>query len=139
LHSSKLEYLGVVRGIRSWCREFAERYRMTIDFTSDVSSAVPIELGLTLLRVTQEALFNSMKYSGMRRAEVRLLERSSEIHLIVSDSGKGFDMKEAEKGKGLGLTSMRERVRLLNGRISIQSNHKEGTRIEVHLPFESNA
>jgi PAS domain S-box-containing protein len=139
LHSSKLEYLGVVRGIRSWCREFAERNRMTIDFTADVSSTVPVELGLTLLRVTQEALFNSIKYSGVTRVEVRLLERPSEIHLIVSDSGKGFDTKEAEKGKGLGLTSMRERVRLLNGRISIQSKQMQGTRIEVYLPFESAA
>jgi len=139
LHSSKLEYLGVVRGIRSWCREFAERYGMTIDFTGDVSRTVPVELGLTLLRVTQEALFNSMKYSGVRRAEVRLLEGSNEIHLIISDSGTGFDTEEAERGKGLGLTSMRERVRLVNGRISIQSKQMEGTRIEVHLPFESAA
>ena len=137
LHSSKLEYLGVVRGIRSWCREFAERYKMTIDFTSDVSGTVPVELGLTLLRVTQEALFNSMKYSGVRRAEVRLLQDANEIHLIVSDSGKGFDREEAEKGKGLGLTSMRERVRLLNGRISIQSKPMGGTEVDVHLPLAS--
>lgn len=139
LHSSKLDYLGVVRGIRSWCREFAERYRMTIDFTGDVSSTVPVELGLTLLRVTQEALFNSMKYSGVTRAEVRLLEAANEIHLIISDAGKGFDPETAAKGKGLGLTSMRERVRLVNGNISIQSQPTEGTRIEVHLPFESAA
>jgi PAS domain S-box-containing protein len=139
LHSSKLEYLGVVRGLRSWCREFAERHKMTIDFTSDVSSTVPLELGLTLLRVTQEALFNSMKYSGVRRAEVRLLEDSNEIHLIVSDSGKGFNAEEAEKGKGLGLTSMRERVRLLKGRISIQSKPMGGTSVEVHLPLASPA
>ena len=139
LHSSKLDYLGVVRGIRSWCREFAERYRMIIDFTGDVSSTVPVELGLTLLRVTQEALFNSMKYSGVRRAQVRLLEAANEIHLIISDAGQGFDPETAEKGKGLGLTSMRERVRLVNGKISIQSKQMEGTRIEVHLPFESAA
>lgn len=137
LHSSKLEYLGVVRGIRSWCREFAERYRMTIDFTAEVPNTVPLELGLTLLRVTQEALFNSMKYSGVRRAEVRLVESAKEVHLIVSDAGNGFDTDQAEKGKGLGLTSMRERVRLVNGRISIQSKQMGGTRIDVHLPFES--
>jgi len=137
LHSSKLEYLGVVAGIRSWCREFAERNKMEIDFRSEVSSPLPVELGLTLLRVVQEAVFNAMKYSGVRRAEVQVLERSSEIQLVVRDAGRGFDIKEAEGGKGLGLTSMRERVRLLNGRITIDSKSMRGTSIEVHLPFKS--
>ena len=59
LHSSKLEYLGVVGGIRSWCKEFAERQRMVIDFSSEVSRVVSPELGLTLLRVVQEALSNA--------------------------------------------------------------------------------
>jgi PAS domain S-box-containing protein len=137
LHSSKMEFLGAVAGIRSWCREFAERNKMQIDFRSDVSSILPAEVGLTLLRVVQEAMFNAMKYSGVRRAEVELLERASEIQLIVRDSGKGFDLGEAERGKGLGLTSMRERVRLVNGRITIYSKSTSGTRVEVHLPFKS--
>ena len=137
LHSSKLEYLGVVAGIRSWCREFAERNKMEIDFSSQVSSPLPAELGLTLLRVVQEAMFNAMKYSGARRAEVQVLECAGEIQLVVRDAGRGFDVKEAEGGKGLGLTSMRERVRLLSGRITIDSKPMRGTCIEVHLPFKS--
>lgn len=137
LHSSKMEYLGVVAGIRSWSREFAERNKMEIDFRSDASSVLPAEVGFTLLRVVQEAMFNALKYSGVKRASVQLLERSSEIQLIVSDSGKGFDVAEAERGKGLGLTSMRERVRLVNGRITIASKLMGGTRVEVHLPFKS--
>lgn len=138
LHSSKLEYLGVVGGIRSWCKEFAERQRMVIDFSSEVSSVLSPELGLTLLRVVQEALYNAMKHSGVRRAEVQLLEEdSNEIHLIVSDSGGGFDMEEAAKGRGLGLTSMSERVRLVNGTIRIDSKPMGGTCVHVHLPVES--
>jgi signal transduction histidine kinase len=138
LHSSKLEYLGVVGGIRSWCKEFAERRRMVIDFSSEVSRVLSPELGLTLLRVVQEALYNATKHSGVRRAEVQLLEEdSNEIHLIVSDSGRGFDMEEAAKGRGLGLTSMSERVRLVNGTIRIDSKPMGGTRIHVHLPVES--
>jgi len=137
LHSSKMEYLGAVAGIRSWCREFAERNKMEIDFSTDITSVLPAEVGLTLLRVVQEAMFNAMKYSGVRRAAVELVEQSSEIQLIVSDSGRGFDVGEAERGKGLGLTSMRERVRLVNGRITIHSKSMSGTRVEVHLPFKS--
>ena len=137
LHSSKLEYLGVVAGIRSWCREFADRQKMEIDFKSTLRNVLPIEVGRTLLRVLQEALHNASKHSGVKRAEVRLRERSGEIHLVISDSGKGFELQPALQGKGLGLTSMQERVRLLNGTILIKSKPMSGTTIHVRVPMES--
>ena len=135
LHSSKLEYLGVVAGMKSWCKEFAERQRMQIDFKSDVPSAVPLQIGLTLFRVLQEALHNVIKHSGARQVEVQLREDSSEIHLIINDSGRGFDPEAAYRGKGLGLTSMRERIRLVNGAISIESKRGGGTTIYVRVPL----
>jgi PAS domain S-box-containing protein len=137
LHSSKLEYLGVVAGIKSWCKEFGERQRVEIDFSNDVHSALPFEIGLSLFRVLQEALHNVMKHSGVKRIEVELREDSGEIHLIIRDSGKGFDVEAALRGKGLGLTSMRERVRLVNGTISIESKPMGGTTIHVRVPIES--
>jgi signal transduction histidine kinase len=121
--------------MRSWCKEFAERQKMEIDFSSDVPSALPLEIGLSLFRVLQEALHNVIKHSGVRRVEVQLREDSSEIHLIINDPGRGFDVEAASQGKGLGLTSMRERVRLVNGTISIQSKPMGGTTIHVRVPF----
>jgi len=135
LHSSKLEYLGVVAGMKSWCKEFAERQRMQIDFKSAVPSAVPLQIGLTLFRVLQEALQNVIKHSGARQVDVRLQEDSSEIHLIISDLGRGFDSEAAFQAKGLGLTSMRERIRLVNGTISIESKLSGGTTIYVRVPL----
>jgi len=137
LHSSKLEYLGVVAGIKSWCKEFGERQRVEIDFSNDVHSALPFEIGLSLFRVLQESLHNAMKHSGVKRIEVQLREDSGEIHLIIRDSGKGFDVEAALQGKGLGLTSMRERVRLVNGTFSIESKPMGGTTIHVRVPLES--
>jgi PAS domain S-box-containing protein len=137
LHSSKLEYLGVVAGIKSWCKEFAERQKMEIDFRNDVSSVLPLEVGVCLFRVLQEALHNAVKHSGVKRIEMQLAEQSNEVHLIISDSGRGFDVEAALRGKGLGLTSMRERVRLVNGTISIDSKAMGGTRIHVRVPLES--
>jgi len=137
LHSSKLEYLGVVAGIKSWCKEFGERQRVEIDFSNDVQSALPFEIGLSLFRVLQEALHNATKHSGVKRIEVQLREDSGEIHLIIRDSGKGFDVEAALQGKGLGITSMRERVRLVNGTISIESKPMGGTTIHVRVPFNS--
>lgn len=135
LHSSKLEYLGAVAAIRSWCREFAERQKMEIDFRSDVHSSLPLNLGLPLFRVLQEALHNASKHSGVKRIEVQLREESGEIHLLVSDSGVGFDVEAASHGKGLGLSSMRERVRLVNGTITIESRPTGGTKIQVRVPI----
>jgi len=136
LHSSKLEYLGAVAGIKSWCREFSESQKIEVDFRSNVSSVLPREIGLTLFRVLQEALHNAVKHSGVKHVEVQLREESGEIHLIVSDLGRGFDLNSALQGKGLGLTSMRERVRLVNGMIAIRSEPIAGTTIHVRIPLE---
>jgi signal transduction histidine kinase len=137
LHASKLEYLGVVSGMRSWCKEFGERQNMVIDFKSDVSSVVPFDIGISLFRVLQEALHNASKHSAVKRMEVELREAPNEIHLIVTDRGKGFDVEAAIRGRGLGLTSMQERVRLLNGSVEIQSKPMAGTTIHVRVPFRS--
>jgi PAS domain S-box-containing protein len=137
LHSSKVEYLGVVGGIKSWCKEFAERQSIEIDFKSDVSSTLPPEIGLSLFRVLQEALHNAVKHSGVRRVEVQLRENWGEVHLVITDSGRGFDVEEAMQGTGLGLTSMRERVRFMNGTITLDSKPMHGTSIHVRVPFRS--
>ena len=127
LHSSQLEYLGVIAGLKSWCNEFGERRGMQIVCRHDVRSPLP-----------QEALHNAAKHSGVKRIEVQLHEESGEIIFIVSDSGKGFDVQAARKGRGLGLTSMQERVRLVKGTIDIQSKPMGGTTIHVRVPLESN-
>jgi signal transduction histidine kinase len=135
--ASKLEYLGVAAGIKSWCREFAERQGMEIDFTNDISTVLPFEVGLCLFRVLQEALQNAVKHSGVKRIKVHLAEHSEEVHLTVSDLGRGFDIEAVKQERGLGLTSMQERVRLVNGTIEIQSKPMGGTTIHVCVPLES--
>lgn len=135
LHSSTLEYLGVVAGIRSCCREFAKRQRIQIDFEDDVSSVLPFKVGLCFIRVLQEALHNAIKHSGVERLKVQMVERSNEVQLIVSDTGKGFDVEAAKHQGGLGLTSMRERVRLVNGEMEIESTPMGGTTIRLRVPI----
>ena len=137
LHSSKLEYLGVIAGMKSWCKEFGERQKMEIGFKSDVAGVLPLDIGRTLFRLLQEALHNGSKHSGTKRMEVELCQKSGKIHLIVRDSGRGFEVKKALQGKGLGLTSMRERVRLVNGTITIDSKPMAGTTIHVRVPLPS--
>ncbi len=137
LHSSRLEYLGAVAGMKSWCKEFGERQGMQIDCRQDVRSTLPPEIGLCLFRVLQEALHNAAKHSGVKRMEVQLHEESDEIHLTIRDLGNGFDVEAARTGRGLGLTSMQERVRLVNGKIEIESKPMGGTTIHVCVPSSS--
>ncbi|MGA8491758.1 MAG: PAS domain S-box protein [Terriglobales bacterium] len=137
LHSSQLEYLGVIAGMKSWCKEFGERQGMQIDCRHDVRSTLPPDTGLCLFRVLQEALHNAAKHSGVKRINVELTEGSGGIHLVIRDLGKGFDLEAARKGRGLGLTSMQERVRLVNGTITIQSKPMGGTTIHVRIPVKS--
>jgi signal transduction histidine kinase len=137
LHSSIPDSLGLARGMRSWCRVFGERRKMDIDFKCHDLPRLPPEISLCLFRVLQEALHNSAKHSGARRIEVQLTENSGEIHLIVSDLGKGFDIDAASQSRGLGLTSMQERVRLVGGTIAIESKLMRGTVIHVRVPLES--
>ena len=139
LHSSQLEYLGAVAGMKGWCKEFGDRQGMQIDCRHDVRSTLPTEIGLCLFRVLQEALHNAAKHSGVKRIEVQLWEEPGEIHLIVSDSGRGFDVEAVKQGKGLGLTSMRERVRLVDGAFMIDSRPMSGTTIHVRVPLDSDA
>jgi len=138
LHSSKLEYLGIVGATKNFCKEYGERQKVEIDFQShDVPTALPAELSLSLFRVLQEALRNAMKHSGVKRFEVRLWGSTGEIHLTISDLGAGFDTGTAMKSTGLGLTSMQERLRLVHGELSINSQPKGGTTIHARVPLGS--
>jgi signal transduction histidine kinase len=72
----------------------------------------------------------------VKRIEVQLHEESGEIQLTIRDLGKGFDIEVARQSRGLGLTSMQERVRLASGTISIESKLMGGTTIHVRVPVE---
>ena len=137
LHGPNLDYLGLVATMRGLCEEFGELQRLEIDFRSQDVPPLASETSLCLIRVLQEALQNAAKHSGVRRVEVQLKGTSDEIHLIVRDMGRGFDINAAMQGRGLGLTSMQERVRLLNGTVMIQSKPMGGTTIHVRVPVIS--
>jgi PAS domain S-box-containing protein len=137
LHFSTLDLLGLLKGMRSWCKSFGERHKIEIDFKNGDVPKLSQEISLCLFRVLQEAVHNAAKHSGVKRIDVQLAENSGEIHLIVSDSGKGFDIEAASQNRRLGLTSMQERVRLVGGTIAIESKPMGGTAIRVRVPIES--
>jgi len=137
LHSAKLQYLGIVGAMRGFCREFGEQQKVDVDFqTHDLPTSVSPDTSLCFFRVLQEALHNSAKHSGVRHFEVRLWGTSDEIHLTVEDSGAGFDREETKESRGIGLISMEERLKLLKGTLSIDTQPKRGTTIHARVPFK---
>jgi len=136
LHSSKLEYLGLAAACEGFCREFSEQQSVQIDFHSqDIPKDLPQEIALCLFRVLQEALQNAAKHSGVRQFEVLLKVASNEIQLSVDDPGVGFDLQKAMSGPGLGFTSMKERMKLIDGHLSIDSKPEGGTTIHARAPL----
>ena len=136
LHSSKLDYLGIVVAVRGFCQEFAKQHEVGVDFRADeVPEHLPKQISLCLFRVAQEALQNALKYSGTSQFAVELRATPEEIQLVVRDEGAGFDVDEAQRNRGLGLVSMQERVHLVHGRFSVESKPGAGTTILAAVPL----
>jgi signal transduction histidine kinase len=140
LHSSKLEYLGLVSAMRGFCKEFGEKHKVKVDFDCEgMPDTVPQEISICLFRVMQEGLHNAVKHSGVRLFEVKLHGSPAEIQLIVRDSGVGFESELVRNTQGLGLISMQERVNLVKGIFSIKSGLNLGTTIHVRVPLKGGA
>ena len=126
--------------MRGFCREFGEQQKVEIDFkTHDLPVPLSPDISLCFFRVLQEALHNSTKHSGVRYFEVELWGTPDEIHLTVKDSGVGFDREAAKETRGLGLISMEERLKLVKGTFSIESQLKRGTTIHARVPVGSSS
>ena len=121
-----------------FCTELSARRHVEIAFHSEnIPRDLSKEISLCLFRVLQEALQNAVKYSGARTFRVSLNATSDEVELTVSDAGSGFDPDEAINGQGLGLTSMKERLKLVYGQLSINSKPGQGTTIRARVPLSS--
>jgi PAS domain S-box-containing protein len=138
LHSTRLQYLGLAAALTGFCQEFSEQQKVEVDFkTHDLPPPLSPDISLCFFRVLQEALHNAAKHSGVRHFEVRLWGTPDEIHLTISDSGVGFDVEAAKASRGLGLVSMGERLKLLRGTLSIESQPGRGTTIHACVPLSS--
>ena len=139
LHSSSLEYLGLVPAVTKFAEEIGKRHGIQIEIENEgMLGALPPEISLCLFRVVQEGLHNAARHSGTKRVEVLLQQTKTQIHVALTDSGKGFDVAGTASGQGLGLASMRERIRLVHGKIVIQSEPALGTSIHAWVPLQAN-
>jgi PAS domain S-box-containing protein len=142
LHSSRLDYLGLPAALRRLCQEFAAQHHIPTDcFIGTAPANIPREVSLSLFRIAQECLNNTAKHSTAKHANVELLWDGRTLRMNVSDDGIGFDEKRVITGPdpGLGLISMRERLRLVNGTFSVLSDPGAGTTVTAIIPLESDS
>jgi signal transduction histidine kinase len=138
LHSSTLRFLDLSNVMRGFCTELSNQKAVKIRFShKDVPSNLSQDISLCLFRVLQEGLHNAVKYSESNQFEVELSGMSGMVHLTVRDSGRGFDLDSAMKGRGLGLSSMHERIKLVDGELVIDSQPQRGTTIHARVPVDS--
>src|SRR5262249_1457902 len=137
LHPATLDIVGREMAIKGLCRDFHRQHGLEIRYSSrDVPRQLERSVSICAFRIAQEALRNVVKHSGATAAIVELAGEGGRLVLSVSDSGSGFDVDAVDERAGLGLISMRERLRLIKGHLSIQSMPRAGTRIRVEVPLE---
>ena len=135
LHPPRLLYLGVEAAMRGFCGELSWQRGLEIDFRAEnVPGGVPPDVSLCLFRVLQEALHNAVRHSRVRHFDVHLRGTGNTVDLTVRDEGVGFDVDAANRGSGLGLTSMRERLKLVGGELFIESHLTRGTTVVARTP-----
>jgi PAS domain S-box-containing protein len=136
LHSSKLELVGLVSALKGLCKEIGQKYKIEVRFSVSGSPLnISKDVELCLFRVTQEALANVIKHSRATSALVELGSNEYGVNLRIIDAGRGFDPDIDKPDSGIGLVSMRERLRLVGGRLSVKSEILRGTEIQAEVPF----
>ena len=138
LHPARLRQLGVEQSIRIFCQELTDARDIVVDVQIDsLLGELTPDAALCLYRIAQEALQNVVKHSGAPRATLRLTTEQREVVLTIADDGAGFDPAAVRRKETLGLLSMRERARLVNGHLIVSSEVSGGTLVELRVPVGS--
>jgi PAS domain S-box-containing protein len=135
LHPAPLEQAGLFESVRRVCADLSRAYGLPIDLeTLETPAGLGSDTALCLYRIVQEALSNVVKHSGAASASVRVETDNREIVLTVVDDGRGFDLRAEAARTGIGLISMQDRARQLNGYVVVRSRPGMGTEVRVRLP-----
>jgi signal transduction histidine kinase len=136
LHPSILEDLGLNAALCQLCEEFSTRTGIVATCEQQtLPEAMPMEVASCLYSVAQEALHNVSKHSRASRVRLMLKGSPDGVRLGIHDNGAGFDLKAGKWEHGIGIVSMKERVRLVEGEFSIHSQPGKGTAVRVFVPL----
>ena len=136
LHPSVLEHSGLATALEVFGREMGKQTGIAVSVAArNIPASIPRPVATGLYRIAQEAMRNIAKHAHATTAAITLSFEDGLLRLTIIDDGAGFDAAEQESNPGIGMVSMRERVRLMDGRLLIDSEPGEGTRVEVQVPL----
>jgi len=136
LNPPMLKYFGLAKAIEIACKECSERCRIPVSCSCDsIPASLDRAIAINIFRVAQEALRNAGKHSHATSVTVNMSATSTDLTFAVSDDGVGFDVEQTNIATGLGLISMRERMRLIGGEFEIRSQPGQGVKILCRAPL----
>jgi PAS domain S-box-containing protein len=140
LHPASLDLLSLYPCMDGLCRDMAKQYGLPITFKhEDLPDEIDADIKLAVYRIAQEALHNTAKHSGASSAEVRISGAGDVITLVVADDGRGFDSSNRSASAGIGIQSMRERARMMDGDVRIETRPAvAGTQVVAIIPLVQN-
>jgi PAS domain S-box-containing protein len=134
LHSTELEFLGLTIASERFCRDFMKQFHIEVEsIIENVPAHLNPDVALCFYRIIQESLQNVAKHGKADNVLLHLKGTTDELVLKISDDGVGFNTRSTQSSAGLGLISMRERMHLVGGSLSISSAPNEGTTIEARV------
>ncbi|MFZ2177532.1 MAG: ATP-binding protein, partial [Rhodococcus sp. (in: high G+C Gram-positive bacteria)] len=135
LRPSGLDDLGLTGCIEQYVEDCRQMYPIRIELTATGQPiSVPPAVATAVFRIVQEALTNIGRHSGAGEASVMIVSSADTVRAVVEDNGAGFDLDMVGQRRSLGLIGMRERARLVGGRLSVESRPGQGTTIMVEVP-----
>ncbi|MFL5944034.1 MAG: GAF domain-containing protein [Gaiellaceae bacterium] len=135
LRPKALDDFGLVAALERLAASFSESSGIEVDLESQLGDdRVPADVETTVYRIVQEALTNIVKHAGANKVSILLVRREDSVTAIVEDDGRGFD-PDAVDSERLGLTGMRERVELHDGRLTVEAAPGAGTTVRVEVPL----
>ncbi len=135
LHPGVLKHAGLTATLRGHCADSERYHQVTVTFNpGDGLDSLDSDVALCLFRVVQEALANALRHARARTIHVSLVTTAESVELNVVDDGVGFVASERTRS-GLGLRSIHERVRFMQGNVSVDSRPGKGTRVLIRIPI----
>jgi signal transduction histidine kinase len=139
LRPAMLDHLGLIPALRAYVRVFSKRTGLPVRFqAAPEAEGLGMEEKTVLYRVTQEGLTNVARHARAHRAAVLIRRGDRSIRMEIQDDGRAFNVesKMGPRKTRLGLLGIQERVRLVNGQFSIESQPGKGTTLRVEIPIK---
>ena len=137
LRPATLDQLGLVAALHEYVASVKDKHALAVEFETVgfEDDRLPSPIEIALYRIVQEALTNIVRHARATQVQIILERFADRVKVTIDDNGTGFDLKQALQSGRLGLLGMQERVEMLNGKLTIESDAGEGTILVVEVPY----